>query len=351
MLPDHLPRSRVPDPAEAPPLGWGVIGTGWIAERFVDALQSMTRQQVVAVGSRTDEGAAAFARRFGIQRAHGSYESLVGDSEVEVVYVATPHPSHLPHGLLTLDAGKHVLIEKPIALNAREARQLKARATELDLYCAEAMWTLFTPKFDVIRQILDAGMLGEVRTVIVDFGEWFADDHRIMRPDLAGGPLLDLGSYPLSLAHWILGAPTEVIARGIPAPSGVNGQASVLMVHAGDAHSVITTSIFSNTPTGATIAGTEGTITIPGIYYRPGKFTVASSDHQTTHTYEEPPANYTYLAYEAAETARRIVAGEKSTPYRPMADSVSTMEIIDEVRRQIGIVFPGERGGAKEPTV
>ena len=123
----------------------------------------------------------------------------------------------------------------------------------------------------------------------------------------------------------------------------MNGQAAVLMVHDRDAHSVITTSIFSNTPTGATIAGTEGTITIPGIYYRPGRFTVASGDLETRLSYEEPPAMYAYPAYEAAETARRIIAGETSTPYRPMADTVSTMEIIDEVRRQIGIVFPREQ--------
>ncbi len=266
----------------------------------------------MAVGSRTDEVAAAFARRFGILRAHGSYGSLVGGPEVDVVYVATPHPSHLPDGLLTLDAGKHVLVEKPLALNARGARQLQARAAELDLYCAEAMWTLFTPKFDVIRQILDAGMLGDVRTVVVDFGEWFADDHRIMRPDLAGGPLLDLAP---TRCRWRTGFWAR-LPKSSPAASrrpAVNGQASVLMVHDGDAHSVITTSIFSNTPTAATIAGTEGTITIPGIYHRPGKFTVASSDQQTTLTYEEPPANYAYLAYEAAETARRIVAGERST--------------------------------------
>jgi len=342
-LTDRLPLSRIPDPVEAPPLRWGVIGAGWIAERFVDALRSKTRQQVVAVGSRSSAGATTFAARFGIPRPHGSYEDLVSDPEVDVVYVATPHPSHLPHGLLALNAGKHVLIEKPVALNAREARELQVRAADLELYCAEAMWTLFTPKFDVIRQVLDAGMLGEIRTVIVDFGEWFADDHRIMQPELAGGPLLDLGTYPLSLAHWVLGMPVEVIARGIPAPSGVNGQASVLMVHDGDAHSVITTSIFSNTPTGATIAGTEGTITIPGIYYRPGGFTVVSGDLETTLTYEEPAAMYTYLGYEAAETARRIISGETSTPYRPMADTVSTMEIIDDVRRQIGIVFPGEQ--------
>jgi hypothetical protein len=139
-----------------------------------------------------------------------------------------------------------------------------------------------------------------------------------------------------------LGPPTEIIARGIPAPSGVNGQASMLLVHDGDAHSVITTSIFSNTPTGATIAGTEGTITIPGIYYRPGGFIVASGDHEATLTYEEPQVDYAHLAYEAAETARQIVAGMKSTSYRPMTDTVSTVEIIDEVRRQIGIVFPGE---------
>jgi predicted dehydrogenase len=342
-LTDRLPVSRIPDPVEAPPLRWGVIGAGWIAERFVDALQSKTRQQVVAVGSRSLAGATAFAGRFGILRPHGSYEDLVSDPEVDVVYVATPHPSHLPHGLLALNAGKHVLIEKPLALNAREAREIQVRAAELDLYCAEAMWTLFTPKFDVIRQVLDAGMLGEIRTVIVDFGEWFADDHRIMRPELAGGPLLDLGTYPISLAHWVLGMPVEVIARGIPAPSGVNGQASVLMVHDGDAHSVITTTIFSNTPTGATIAGTEGTITIPGIYYRPGGFTVVSDDQEITLSYEEPAARYAYLGYEAAETARRIIAGEITTPYRPMADTVSTMEIIDEIRRQIGIVFPGEQ--------
>ena len=348
-LTDRLPPPRIPDPIEARPLCWGVIGTGWIAERFIEALQSQTRQQVVAIGSRSDAVATAFAGRFGIPRPQGSYEDLVNDPEIDVVYVATPHPSHLPHGLLALNAGKHVLIEKPLTLNAREARELQARAAELNLYCAEAMWTLFTPKFDVIRQVLDAGMLGKVRTVIVDIGEWFADDHRIMRPELAGGPLLDLGTYPLSLAHWVLGAPAEIIARGIPAPSGVNGQASVLMVHGGDAHSVITTSIFSNTPTGATIAGTEGTITIPDIYYRPGGFTVASDDHETTLTYEEPPAMYAYLSYEAAETAQRIVAGETSTPYRPMTDTVSTMEIIDEVRRQIGIVFPGEQSAsAKE---
>jgi predicted dehydrogenase len=318
-----------------------VLGTGWIAERFVDALQTRTTQQVVAVGSRTDAGAHAFGARFGLPHAHGSYQGLVDDPDVDVVYVATPHPQHLPNGLAALDAGKHVLIEKPITINADQARRLQDRAAEQGLYCAEAMWTLFTPKFDVVRQLLDAGVIGEVHTVIADFDEWFADDHRIMRPELAGGPLLDLGSYPLSLAHWVLGPPTEILARGTQAPSGVNGQASVLMVH-GSAHAVITTSIFGDSPTGATIVGTAGTITVPGIFYRPGPFTVSFAGRQPAQTYTEPPAMYASLAYEAAETARRITAGETATPYRPLVDSIATMEIIDEVRRQIGVVFPGE---------
>lgn len=316
-LTDRLPTPRVQDPAKAPPLRWGVIGTGWIAERFVDGLQSHTRQRVVAAGSRTETGAAAFAGRFGIPRVHGSYEALVGDPEVDVVYVATPHPSHLPHGLLALDAGKHVLIEKPLALNAREACELKARAAELDLYCAEAMWTLFTPKFDVIRQILDARMLGELRTVIVDFGEWFAADHRIMQPELAGGPLLDLGSYPLSLAHWVLGPPTEIIARGIPAPSGVNGQASVL-VHDGDAHSVITTSIFSNTPTGATIAGTEGTITIQ-----------ASTPSRGVHRRLRRPRDHAHLRGAAGRVRLPRVRGRRDSAADRRWDEVDPVPAYD----------------------
>ncbi len=342
-LPHALPASRVPDPREAPSLRWGILGSGWIAERFVDAAQTQTRQQIAAVGSRSADTARAFADRFGIVRAHGSYEALVADPELDVIYVATPHNFHLPHARLALEAGKHVLIEKPITLNAGEARQLETLAAKRGLYCAEAMWSAYTPKFDVIRQVLDAGLLGEIASVIVDFGEWFDDDHRIMRPELAGGPMLDLGTYPFSLAHWVLRAPTDIVARGQNARTGVNGQLAAILVHAGGAQSVIHTSVLGNSPTGATIAGSAATLHIPGIYYRPGPFTVESSDRKRLLTYTEPEAMYTSLSYEAAETARRITAGETDTPYRPYADVLGTLEIMDEVRRQIGQVFAEER--------
>jgi predicted dehydrogenase len=192
-FPRTFPASRVPDPMAAPALRWGVLGTGWIAERFTGSLRRNTRQQVVAVGSRSVASAKEFADRAGIGRAHGSYADLVADPEVDIVYVATPHNFHHEHALLALDAGKHVLVEKPIALNAAQATEVAARAAERGVYCAEALWTFYLPSYDVIRQLLDDGVLGDVRTVLADHGEWFPETHRILRHDLAGGALLDRG--------------------------------------------------------------------------------------------------------------------------------------------------------------
>jgi predicted dehydrogenase len=340
--PDQLPASRVPDPRDAPSLRWGVIGTGWIAERFVAALQKLTAQQVVAVGSRTEASAQAFAGRFAIPHAHGSYEELVADPEVDVVYVATPHNLHRPHGRLALEAGKHVLVEKPITLNAVEARELADLARSRGLFCAEALWSLFTPKFDVIRQVLDAGVLGEVSSVIGDNGEWFDANHRIQRHDLAGGPLLDLGTYPLALTGWVLGPPTEVVARGTDAPSGVNGQVGALLAYGSGARGVVHTTILASTPVAFTIAGSEATLTIPGVFYRPGPFSVVRTDGERL-DHAEPEIAYDALAYQAADVARRITAGETETPVRPLEDSIATMALIDEIRRQIGVVWDEER--------
>ena len=340
-FPRTLPTARVPDPAAAPSLRWGVIGTGWIAERFVAALQQHTRQRVVAVGSRRVGTARAFADRFTLPHAHGSYADLVADAEVDVVYVATPHNAHSPHARLALEAGKHVLIEKPITLNAAEARELAGLAAARGLFCAEALWSLYLPKFDVVRQLLDDATLGDISAVHADHGGWFAPDHRIQRHDLAGGPLLDLGTYPLALTGWVLGEPTEVVARGRQAPSGVNGQVGALLDYAGGAQALVHTTILTGTPTQAVIAGTEATLTIPGAY-RPGPFTLVGPDGQRLeHT--EPAIDFDGLAYQAAEVARRIVAGDRETPFRPLADSIATMTLIDEIRRQIGVVWDEER--------
>lgn len=335
-----LPAARTPDPLEAPVLRWGVIGTGWIAERFVASVQRHTRQQFTAVASRNPSRAKEFAARHGIPAAYGSYEELTDAADVDVVYVATEHTAHLPCARLALESGKHVLVEKPLALDATQAEEIVQLAAERGLFCAEALWTFFLPKFDVVRQLLDSGALGEVRTVLADFGEHFDAGHRILRPDLAGGPLLDLGTYPVSLAHWVLGELSVVQAAGQPHPAGVNGQLAAVLSDGDGNQAVVHTTLFSDTPTVATIAGTRGTLTLPGLFYHPGDVVFTPAGGGEPLTYSEPQVAYGGLCFEAAEVARCVSAGLLETPHRPLADSVATLRVMDGIRERCGIVFP-----------
>ena len=239
-LPDALPAPRGPSRArerDVPSLRWGVLGTGWIATRFVASLQAHTSQRVVAVGSRTQTSADAFAAATGIERAFGPADALFADPDVDVVYVATPHHLHRDGALRAIEAGKHVLVEKPIGLDAAEAQEISAAADAAGVFCMEAMWTLSLPRFDVVRQVLEAGVLGDVRTVLADHGEHFDPPHRILDPAQAGGSLLDLGSYVTTLATWALGPAIRVQASGEMTAGGVNAQAAMVLTHAGGATS------------------------------------------------------------------------------------------------------------------
>ncbi|QOV41324.1 Gfo/Idh/MocA family oxidoreductase [Streptomyces ferrugineus] len=328
----------------APALDWGVLGTGWIAERFIGSVRRHTRQRFTAVASRDAARAEEFAVRHGVTRAYGSYAELVADDEVDVVYVATEHTAHLAGARLALEAGKHVLVEKPLGLNAGQAAEIAELAAERGLFCAEALWTFFLPRFDVVRQVLGSGLLGEVRSVLADLGEYFdpAGGHRILRADLAGGPLLDLGTYPVSLATWVLGTPDTVQASGVAHPAGVNGQVGAVLSTARGDQAVVHTTLFSDTPTTAVIAGTKGTLTLPGPFYQPGDVVFTPAGGGTPLTYTEPHIGHDGLHFEAAEVARRVGDGHLETPLRPLADSVATLRVLDGIRRRCGIVFPGE---------
>jgi predicted dehydrogenase len=341
-FPTTLPAARTPLSEAAPALRWGVLGTGWIAERFVRSLQHHTRQQLLAVGSRDAERSASFAGRHGLPRAYDSYEELVADPDIDVVYIATPHPAHHPCATLALGAGKHTLVEKPLALNTAQATEIAQLAADRGQFCAEALWTFFLPKFDVVRQLLEDGALGEVRTVQAEHGEHFTAEHRILRHDLAGGPLLDLGTYPLSLATWVLGAPQRILSAGQPHAAGVNGQAAVILSDRHGNQAVLHTTLFSNTSTTATIAGTQGTLTMPGPFYQPGDLLLTSADSNQQLTFTEPRTAHDALHFEAAEVARCITAGRLESPIRPLAESITTLQVMDEIRRQLGVAFPGE---------
>ncbi len=343
-LPRTLPRPRTPDPLEAPVLRWGILGTGWIAHQFAAALHEHTHQVVQAVGSRSAQSAGRAAASLGAATAHASYEALVNDPEVDIVYVATPHNHHHPNGLLALRAGKPVLIEKPIALNAGQARELAEVAAAAGLFCMEAFWTFFLPKYDVLRQLLEDGAIGQVRTVLADHGQYFEGDHRILRPDLAGGPMLDLMTYPAGFAHWILGAPNEVVARTTWMPSGVTGQTSIMMTTEAGQQALLHSSVEGPTPTTASVGGLQGSILIDSSFYTPGGFTVRGSDPADDELrYDEPQVAHSALFWQAAEAARRIGAGELGSPLRTLDASIATMEIMDDARHQIGEVYPEEQ--------
>jgi predicted dehydrogenase len=343
-FPAALPKSRIAPPMEAPALRWGVLGSGWIAEQFIASVRAHTRQDIAAVGSRSPEKAAAFARQWGIATAHGSYEALVADPGLEVIYVATPHNLHHAHVLLALDAGKHVLVEKPMALDRPQAAEMVARARARGVFFAEALWTYFLPKFDVLQQVLDSGILGEIRSVHTEYGEHFTRDHRIFDPRLAGGPLLDLGTYPVSLLAKLLGVPQAVIGVAQPDPSGVHGQLSVILTTAAGSQGTMSTTLYGFTPTNAVIVGSEGTVRFGSAFNLPGPFEVRSADGATVLRHEEPVGrHFEGLCFEAAEVARCIAAGHTETACRPLQATLDTMATLDMIRAAAGIDFAAAR--------
>src|SRR5436190_7059041 len=281
------------------PLRWGLIGTGGIAETFAADLMFTDSGRAVAVGSRQLESARRFADRFDIPNRHASYEELVTDPDVDVVYVATPHPMHHANALLALRAGKPVLVEKAFTMNAAEAEDLVATARAEGLFLMEAMWTRFLPHIAEIRRLLTEGALGEIVTVTADHGQWFArdPDFRLFAPKLGGGALLDLGVYPVSFASMVLGKPDRIVSLIGPAFTGVDGQTSMLFGYASGAQAVLTCTLSAKSPTRGAIVGADARIEIEGDFYAPTSFTLISRTEERT--YFETPVERTGLWHEA----------------------------------------------------
>ena len=340
----NLPSPRTPDPLAAPPLNWGILAPGGIAATMVEALQRFTRQRVVAVGSRSAERGASFAQRFGIGRAHDSYEALVADPEVDAVYVASPHSHHREHALLAIAAGKHVLVEKAFTRNAAEALEVVDAARAAGVACVEAMWTRFLPTTDIVRQLLASGALGEVETFTADHGQWFALDpaSRLFAPGLAGGALLDLGVYPVSYASFVLGAPTGVVARGTLTETGVDRQVSAVLTYASAAQSVVHTTLAARTPTVAAISGSEARIELDGPFYTPRVVRLVTRDGEVHESAPPVIEGHLGLCHQAAHLAQLVADGASESPLLPWAETIAVMETLDELRAQVGVRYPGE---------
>ncbi|HEY0814864.1 MAG TPA: Gfo/Idh/MocA family oxidoreductase [Pseudonocardia sp.] len=340
-----LPAPRTADPMTAPTAGWGVLAPGWIAHSFAAALRRGTRQEIAAVGSRTLDRAKAFADEFGAANAYGSYEELVNDPRVDIVYVASPHSEHHRQARLALEAGKPVLVEKAFTRNGAEARDLIDLARSKNLFLLEGMWSRFLPHYDIIRQALQGGLIGDVTTVFADHGQHLYPDgpERLSNPDLAGGALLDLGVYPLSFAAFVLGAFTSVTATGTVTDRGVDSQESVTVTSESGALGVLHASMLARSSTTASICGTDGRLDVDGPFYAPARVRLVSRGGEVLDQYE-PVDDIVHqgLRFEAAEAARCLAAGDLESSLLPLSETLRVMEVMDTVRAQLGVRYPDE---------
>jgi len=327
----------------APPLRWGILAPGWIAGQFAAALRQGTRQEIVAAGSRSFDRARAFAEEHGAPTAYGSYDELVHDPQLDIVYIASPHSEHHRQARLALEAGKPVLVEKAFTRNAAEARDLIDLARANGLFVLEGMWSRFLPHYDVIHQAVRGGLIGEVTTVFADHGQHLYPDgpDRLSNPDLAGCALLDLAVYPISFADFVLGPFTTITATGTLTDRGVDQQESLTVANAAGALGVLHASMLAASPCTASICGTDGRLDIAGTFYLPATVTLYDRDGTAIDRYE-PTADVAHqgLRYEAADAARCVTGGATESPLHPPATTLRIMEAMDEVRRQLGVHFP-----------
>ncbi|MEV0728832.1 Gfo/Idh/MocA family oxidoreductase [Polymorphospora sp. NPDC050346] len=318
---------------------WGILATGHIAGRFVEDLGLLPDAEVVAVGSRSLPSAQAFADRYGIPRAYGTWKELAADGDVDVVYVATPHSAHHLATMICLDAGRAVLCEKPFTLDLATTTELIEAARARDLFLMEAMWMRCNPTILRVLELIADGAIGEVTTVRADFGLAgpFPPEHRLRARELGGGALLDLGVYPVSLAYLLLGRPDQVRAWAKIGPEGVDENTGIVLGYESGVVATLTCGLVGGTPTTASVTGTLGRIELPSPFFRPGGFTLlrAGAEAETVVT-EQTGGGY---QYEAAEVQRCLRAGLRESPLVPHAATLDVMSLLDTVRAQIGVSY------------
>ncbi len=321
---------------------WGVVGPGAIAVGFADAMQSVDDGTIVAVASRSAERADTFGDRFGVPHRYSDIEDLMADDDVDAVYVATPHSSHESDTIRSLRAGKHVLCEKPMALNASQVERMVAEARHRGLFLMEAIWSRFLPAYRSLVGVLEEGRIGDPLLVEADFGfrRDFEPEHRLFNPELGGGALLDLGIYPVQLCSLVLGAPERVVADAVLGKTGVDEQVAAVLRHPGGTMGVVKAALRVTLSCTARISGTEGWIDLPLLMHCPNSLTVntAAGAEQIDGSY---PGNG--LRFEIAEVHRCLAAGLSESPVVPWAESLALATTLDAIRAQIGVVYPGER--------
>jgi predicted dehydrogenase len=321
---------------------WGILGTGKIARAFAAALQDTPGAELAGVASRGIEGASAFAAEFGAAAAYGSYQELADARDIDIVYVATPHPMHAENALMALEGGKGVLCEKAFTMNRREAEQVVALAREKKLFLMEAMWTRFMPALAEVRRIIASGEIGRAHHLTADLG--FAanqgPEHRLFNPALGGGALLDLGIYPLSIAAALFGPVESVRAHAEIGPTGVDVQTGFTLRHAAGGISACSCSVMARTPSELTVSGDLGHVRMHTQFHKTSSISVVLADG-TSRTVDTPFIGNGY-AYEAFEAQRCYLARLIESPGMTHDETLALMGVMDDIREQIGLRYAAD---------
>jgi predicted dehydrogenase len=322
---------------------WGIMGCGGIANAYADAVSMTKYGDVVAVGSRSTAKAKQFAAQHSAARAYGSYEELAADPEVDIVYVATPHPFHMENTLLAIHHGKHVLCEKSFAMNAKQTRRMIAAAQKKGVFLMEAMWTRFFPAMGRLRKWLAEGRIGKVLAVEADFGIHFkvGPQHRIFNPALGGGALLDLGIYPISLASMVYGSQPEKIVSTVHTHStGVDDHAVIAFEYANGATAAISTSSIVCMKNEARIFGTEGMITVHEMFLCPNQLTL-KMEGKPSKTFDFPFTGHG-MHFEADHVHQCLRKGQTASDIMPLNETLAIIQTMDKIRKQWKLKYPGE---------
>jgi predicted dehydrogenase len=312
------------------------VATGAIASTFAADLHATADAEVVAVASRTEARARAFADERGIGRAYDDVDAMLDDGDIDVVYVATPHPQHTAPTRAALAAGVAVLCEKPLAAEPAEAAALIALARERDVFLAEAMWMRCDPLLLEARRLVADGVIGELRVITADLGfpATYDPDSRLWAPELGGGALLDVGVYPVAFARAFLPAAPELVGvAGTLAPTGVDADATVLLA-AGTVQARLSCSLVAPLPSSASLVGTAGELRFDAPVYRPARRTLVRPGEAPQVT--EAGAGLPGFAHEIAEVHACLRAGRTESALVPLDESLEVLTILDAARRQLG---------------
>lgn len=317
------------------PVRWGILATGSIARHFARDLALVADNPLAAVGSRRPDAARAFGEEFGAARTYGSYEELVADPDVDVVYVATPHSRHLEDVRLCLAAGKHVLCEKALTMNATDSAALVAEARDRGLFLAEAMWMRTNPNIRRVAEIAAAGSIGRVSQVRAELGFTAPTTNaRLWDPALGASALLDVGIYPLTFAHLLLGGPVDIAAAGVLSDRGTDVNAGATLTYASGAVASIAWTQLATGDNRATVAGDAGLIEVPGRFHHPAGFSVTRGDEREE--IAEPVTGRGY-AHEIQEVAACLRAGSTESTLLPLDETVAIQRQMDEILAQLGV--------------